>query len=91
MIGRFGFSQKLGLRTFGEERGNPYLGSLGEIRNYGEEMAQVIDQEIRQILDTAYKRAKGTIMAQRRKLEALAEALLEYETVERPKFEALMV
>jgi cell division protease FtsH len=91
MVTRFGFSQKLGLRTFGEEQGNPYLGSLGEIRNYGEEMAQVIDQEIRQILDTAYQRAKSTLMAQRRKLEALAEALLEYETVERPQFEALMV
>jgi cell division protease FtsH len=91
MVTRFGFSQKLGLRTFGEEQGNPYLGSFGEIRNYGEEMAQIIDQEMRQILDTAYQRAKGIIMAQRRKLEALAEALLEYETVERPQFEVLMI
>jgi cell division protease FtsH len=91
MVTRFGFSQKLGLRTFGEEQGNPFLGSLGEIRNYGEEMAQIIDQEIRQILDTAYQRARSTIIAQRRKLEALADALLEYETIERPQFEALMV
>jgi cell division protease FtsH len=90
MITRYGFSQKLGLRTFGEEQGNPYLGSLGEIRDYSEEMAQVIDQEIRQILDTAYQRAKEIIIEQRRKLEALADSLLEYETVERPKFEALM-
>jgi len=90
MITRYGFSQKLGLRTFGEEQGNPYLGSLGEIRDYSEEMAQVIDQEIRQILDTAYQRAKDIVIEQRRKLEALADSLLEYETVERPKFEALM-
>jgi cell division protease FtsH len=90
MVTRFGFSQKLGLRTFGEEQGNPYLGSLGEIRNYSEEMAQTIDHEMRQILDTAYQRAKEIIMAQQRKLEALAEALLEHETVERPTFEALM-
>ena len=90
MITRYGFSQKLGLRTFGEEQGNPYLGSLGEIRDYSEEMAQAIDQEIRQILDTAYQRAKDIIIEQRRKLEALADSLLEYETVERPKFEALM-
>jgi cell division protease FtsH len=53
-------------------------------------MAQTIDHEMRQILDTAYQRAKEIIMAQQRKLEALAEALLEHETVERPAFEALM-
>ncbi|MCL4295083.1 MAG: ATP-dependent zinc metalloprotease FtsH [Anaerolineae bacterium] len=90
MVTRFGFSQTLGLRTFGEEQGNPYLGSLGEIRNYSEEMAQTIDREIRQILDTAYQRAKDIVVTQQRKLEALAGALLEQETIERPAFEALM-
>ncbi|MBE7472568.1 MAG: cell division protein FtsH [Anaerolineae bacterium] len=90
MVTRFGFSQKLGLRTFGEEQGNPYLGSLGEIRNYSEEMAQAIDHEIRHILETAYQRAKDIVLEQERKLEALAGALLEYETVERSAFEALM-
>ncbi len=90
MVTRFGFSQKLGLRTFGEEQGNSYLGSLGEIRDYSEEMAQTIDQEIRHILDTAYQRAKDIVVTQQRKLEALAEALLEHETVERLAFEALM-
>jgi cell division protease FtsH len=90
MVTRFGFSQTLGLRTFGEEQGNPYLGSLGEIRNYSEEMAQTIDHEIRHILDTAYQRAKDIVVTQQRKLEALAGALLEQETIERPAFEALM-
>ncbi|MFN8456781.1 MAG: hypothetical protein U0401_19295 [Anaerolineae bacterium] len=78
------------MRTFGEEQGNSYLGSLGEIRDYSEEMAQTIDQEIRHILDTGYQRAKDIVVTQQRKLEALAEALLEHETVERPAFEALM-
>ncbi len=90
MVTRFGFSQKLGLRTFGEEQGNPYLGGLSEIRNYSEEMAQTIDYEMRHILDTAYQRAQEIIVSRQRKLEALAEALLEYETIERPAFEALM-
>jgi cell division protease FtsH len=90
MVTRFGFSPTLGLRTFGEEQGNPYLGSLGEIRNYSEEMAQTIDHEIRHILDTAYQRAKDIVVTQQRKLEALAGALLEQETIERPAFEALM-
>ena len=90
MVTRYGFSQKLGLRTFGEEQGNPYLGSMGEIRDYSEEMAQIIDHEIRHLLETAYNRAKEIIIQQRRSLDALAEALLEYETIERPQFELLM-
>jgi cell division protease FtsH len=90
MVTRYGFSPNLGLRTFGEEQGNPYLGSLGDIRDYSEEMAQAIDHEIRHILDRAYQRAKDIVVAQRCKLEALAESLIEYETIERPQFEALM-
>jgi cell division protease FtsH len=90
MVTRYGFSPNLGLRTFGEEQGNPYLGSLGDIRDYSEEMAQAIDHEIRHILDRAYQGAKDIVVAQRCKLEALAESLLEYETIERPQFEALM-
>jgi cell division protease FtsH len=90
MVTRHGFSEKLGLRTFGEEQGNPYLGKLGEARNYSEEMARAIDQEIHHILDTAYQRAKNIIGKQQRKLEALARALLDVETVERSQFEALM-
>ncbi|MCL4301567.1 MAG: ATP-dependent zinc metalloprotease FtsH [Anaerolineae bacterium] len=90
MVTRYGFSQKLGLRTFGEEQGNPYLGSLGEMRNYSEEIAQAIDQEMGQILDAAYQRAREIILAHRHHLEKLAASLLEHETIERPAFEALM-
>jgi cell division protease FtsH len=90
MVTRYGFSEKLGLRTFGQEQGNPYLGSLGESRDYSEEMAQHIDQEIRHILDTAYQRARDITTKQREKLETLAKTLLEIETVDRPQFEALM-
>jgi cell division protease FtsH len=90
MVTRYGFSQKLGLRTFGEEQGNSYLGRLGEIRDYSEQMAQAIDQEMRHILDTAYQRAKDIITQQQRHLDALAEALLEHETIDRPQFELLM-
>jgi cell division protease FtsH len=90
MVTRYGFSQKLGLRTFGEEQGNSYLGRLGEIRDYSEQMAQAIDQEMRHILDTAYQRAKDIVMQQQRHLDALAQALLEHETIDRPQFEMLM-
>ena len=90
MVTRYGFSEVLGLRTFGEEQGNPYLGDLGELRDYSEEMAQAIDQEIRNILETAYRRARDILGRKRDKLESLARKLLEVETVERAGFEALM-
>ncbi len=90
MVTRYGFSETLGLRTFGEEQGNPYLGNLGETRNYSEEMAQAIDQEISRILTSAYQRAKQIVGRQRSQLENLARTLLDVETVDRPQFEALM-
>jgi cell division protease FtsH len=90
MVTRYGFSQKLGLRTFGEEHGNMFLGKMGETRNYSEETALTIDQEIGFILDGAYGRAKEIVSVHRNKLETLAKALLEAETIERPQFEMLM-
>ena len=91
MVTRYGFSRMLGLRTFGEEQGTPYLGRMGELRDYSEEMAQKIDEEIRHILETAYQRAINIITQQQHNLEALTQALLEVETVDRPQFETLMV
>ncbi|HSG20384.1 MAG TPA: AAA family ATPase, partial [Burkholderiaceae bacterium] len=90
MITRYGFSETLGLRTFGQVQGNPYLGHLGETPNYSEAMSQRIDQEISEILSTAYQRAKNIISQQKDKLENLAKTLLDIETVERPQFEGLM-
>ncbi|MDH3676536.1 MAG: cell division protein FtsH, partial [Anaerolineae bacterium] len=90
MITRYGFSETLGLRTFGQVQGNPYLGNLGETPNYSEAMSRSIDQEISQILDAAYQRARNIVSQQKEKLEKLARTLLDIETVERPQFEALM-
>jgi cell division protease FtsH len=90
MVTRFGFSEALGLRTFGQEQGNPFLGNMGELRDYSEEMAQRIDEEIRQILDVAYQQATEIVIENSDKLEALAEKLLDVETVNRTEFVALM-
>jgi cell division protease FtsH len=93
MVTRYGFSLKLGLRTFGEEPSPP--DPLSQEKNgrgggYSEEKARAIDQEIDQILETAYQRAKNLLTDHQSKLDGLAKALLEYETLERPAFEALM-
>jgi cell division protease FtsH len=91
MITRYGFSEKLGLRSFSsQDQSNPYLGHNGESRDYSEELAQTIDQEIHTILDTAYQRAKTILNDRRPQLENLAGALLEHETIERTEFVELM-
>ncbi len=91
MITRYGMSEKLGLRTFGEQTGNIFLGrDLMEQRNYGEEAAIQIDQEVRSILDNAYDRARTILTDNRDKLIAVSQALLERETIDREEFEAMM-
>ena len=91
MVTRYGMSEKLGLRTFGEQHGNIFLGrDLMEQRNYSEEAAVQIDNEVRRILDHAYHRAKTILQDNRDKLVRLSEMLLERETVDREEFEALM-
>ena len=91
MITRYGMSEKLGLRTFGETSGSIFLGrDLMEQRNYSEDAAVQIDGEVRRILDHAYLRAKTILQDNRVKLVRLADALLNKETVDREEFEALM-
>jgi len=91
MITRYGMSEKLGLRTFGETSGSIFLGrDLMEQRNYSEDAAVQIDSEVRRILDHAYLRAKTILQDNRDKLVKLADTLLNKETVDREEFEAMM-
>ncbi len=91
MVTRYGFSPELGLRSFvSQDYSNPYLGQNGESRDYSEEVAQSIDREIRRILDSSYQRAKDLLEEHRDKMDRLAQALLEHETIERAEFEQLM-
>ena len=91
MVTRYGMSEKLGLRTFGEASGNIFLGrDLVERRDYSEEAAIQIDNEVRHILDHAYMRAKTILQTHRHKLVRLSKTLLEKETVDRDEFEAIM-
>ena len=91
MVMNYGMSQKLGLRSYGEQSGNVFLGR-GVIteRDYSEETAQAIDEEIRAIIDRNYARARELVEQHRDKMVRVAEALLEHETLDRPQFEALM-
>ncbi len=83
MVCEFGMSEKLGHLTFGRRDHQGFLGrDLGEERNYSEEIAHLIDVEIKRIIDECYVRAKNELTAHHEQLKTLATALLEKEVLD---------
>jgi cell division protease FtsH len=90
MVTEFGMSDKLGPLSFGKRDELVFLGrEIGEQRNYSDEVAKQIDEEVRAIIDHAYERAMDVLVTHRDKLNALAEKLVAEETVDQDGFEAL--
>jgi cell division protease FtsH len=90
MVTTYGMSKKLGPLTFGDREELVFLGrEIAEQRNYSEEVAEEIDGEVRRIIEEAYTQAKGILVTYRQKLDAIAQRLIEIETIDRPEFEAL--
>ena len=84
-------SEKLGPAVFCGEDELVFLGKeLGTGKNYSEETARLIDQEVRNFINNALKRAKDFILKKKKKLEIIAKILIQKETIERDEFEALM-
>ena len=90
MVTQYGMSDVLGPQTFGEKEELVFLGrEIGEQRNYSEEVAEAIDQEVRRLVDEAYQRARSIIRTYRAKLDQIARYLMEYETIEAADFHAM--
>ena len=91
MVMQYGMSRGLGLRTFGEQQGSIFLGrDMTYGRDYSEEAAKTIDEEVGRILDEAYVRAKEGIENNKQTLVELANTLIKVETLDREEFEAVM-
>ena len=91
MVTRFGMSEEIGPMQLVQGETNPFLGmDLGERRSYSEDVARVIDREMRRIVETAYMRAKDVLTTHQDKLHLLAETLQEKEVLERNEFLKLM-
>ena len=90
MVTEFGMSDKLGPLSFGKRDELVFLGrEIGEQRNYSDEVAKTIDDEVRAIIDRAYERAMEVLETHRDKLDALAAKLIAEETVDSEGFESL--
>ena len=91
MVTEWGMSDKLGPRTFGERQEMVFLGrDLGEQRNYSEDIASEIDQEVHHLVETAFLRAKEVLRRRENVLRVLATRLTEVETMEGAEMKRIM-
>jgi cell division protease FtsH len=91
MVTKYGLSEELGPMTYTDEEDEVFLGrSVTQHKHVSEETARKIDEVVRGVIDRAYGRAKEILVSHNDKLEAMAAALLQYETIDREQIAAIM-
>ncbi len=90
MVTQYGFSDKLGLVNYGSDDDEVFIGrDLAHTKSYGEGVASVIDEEVKNIIDDCYKKAREIIEKNRGVLDACAELLIEKEKITGEEFDKL--
>jgi cell division protease FtsH len=90
MVTRLGMSETLGNMVYGQKEELIFLGrEISEQRDYSDAIAEKIDAEVRKIVDEAYKKAQETLKKYHKELDAVAQKLLEAESITREEFEAI--
>ncbi len=88
MVTKYGMSEKLGTVVFDSGHDEVFIGrSMAQARAYSEEVAGLIDEEIKAIIDLAYARCREILIAGRKELDLVAAYLLEHETMDAQTFE----
>ncbi|MEY3870719.1 MAG: ATP-dependent zinc metalloprotease FtsH3 [Microcoleaceae cyanobacterium] len=92
MITRFGMSDRLGPVALGRQNGNMFMGrDIMTERDFSEETASIIDGEVRELVDEAYRRAKDVLVNNRVVLDKLAQMLIDKETVDSEELQDLLI
>jgi len=90
MVTRLGMSDELGPMVYGQKEELIFLGrEISEQRDYSEAIAEKIDDEVRNLVNEAYKLARNLLTSYRAQLDAVAKKLLEAETITREEFEVI--
>ena len=90
MVTVYGMSDKLGPRTFGNKQEMVFLGrEISEQRDYGDKIADLIDEEVHNIIQQAHETARDMLSKNKQKLTSIAEKLISRETLEGKELEAL--
>ncbi|MGC8713018.1 MAG: ATP-dependent zinc metalloprotease FtsH3 [Leptodesmis sp.] len=91
MVTRFGMSDRLGPVALGRQQGNMFLGrDIAAERDFSEETAAAIDDEVRNLVEQAYRRAKAVLASNRHVLDQLADMLIDKETVDAEELQELL-
>jgi len=92
MVTKWGLSEKLGPLQYDTESQEPFLGrSAGQSQTvYSPETAQRIDEEVRNIIDSCYEKARQLLIDNRDKLDMMADALMKYETIDSHQIDDIM-
>ena len=91
MVSRWGMSDSLGTRVYGENQSEVFLGrDVTTHQNLSDAVAEQVDQEITRIIDEQYTRARKTIEDNKDKIEVMAKALIEWETLESGQIDDIM-
>ncbi|MEH2295084.1 ATP-dependent zinc metalloprotease FtsH3 [Nostoc sp.] len=91
MITRFGMSDRLGPVALGRQQGNMFLGrDIMSERDFSEETAAAIDEEVRKLVDVAYTRAKEVLVRNRHILDQIAQMLVDKETVDAEELQEIL-
>ena len=91
MVTRYGFSERLGPIVYGTDSSEVFLGrDYSQGRNYSENVAAEIDEEVRELIENAYERAKDILELHRDKLDQVANYLMEHEKIGGDDFKKLM-
>jgi cell division protease FtsH len=92
MVTRFGMSDRLGPVALGRQQGNVFLGrDIMAERDFSEETAAAIDDEVRNLVEQAYRRAKDVLVSNRSVLDELAKMLISKETVDAEELQELLI
>ena len=90
MVTKYGMSERVGAIMFGGGQGEVFLGrDFAQTKDYSEETANIIDEEVKRIVDTAYNRARTILSKHVDKLHAVASVLLEKEKIEGEEFDKI--
>ncbi len=90
MVTKYGMSERLGARTFGDQNNEVFIGlDYGHTVDYSQSTAAIIDEEIKKIIDSCYKRCTEILTEQNDKLHKVAELLLEKEKISGEEFDAV--
>jgi cell division protease FtsH len=91
MIRDWGMNDRLGFVFYGEDDNRPnFLGGFGEGREYSEETAKAIDEEVKKLIDGLYEETRQLLEANRDKIEAMAKALVKHETLDSSDVDRIM-